>query len=103
MDGGDALTSVTPVAACVTCSVAVCLPLQARQEALRLSSSECALKRELHDARHAGQQTAALSAALVADKTHLSQQLQEVRLPGSKVNPQPHSLTLAVCVCVLTD
>lgn len=67
----------------------VCLPLQARQEVLRLSSSDGVLKKEL-------QQTAALSAALVADKRHLSHQLQEVSLLGSKVDPEPHPLRLAV-------
>lgn len=69
----------------------LCLPLQARQEVLRLSSSEDVLKKEL-------QQTAALSAALVADKRHLSHQLQEVSQPGSRVDPEPHPLRLAVCV-----
>lgn len=58
----------------------VCLPLQSRECVLRLSSSECVLKREVEEARDALEKMAALTSALASDKRDLNKQLLQVRL-----------------------
>lgn len=74
---------------------------------LRLSSSECVLKREVEEGRDALDKLAALNAALAEDKRDLNGQLQEVMLRGSKGatrRPEERSChpfrPLCVCVCL---
>lgn len=85
-----------------------CLPLQARERVLRLSSSECVLKREVEEGRDALDKLAALNAALAEDKRDLNGQLQEVMLRGSEgatCRPEERSCRpfRPLCVCVFTD
>lgn len=55
-------------------------PLQAREFVLRLSSSECVLKREVEEGRDALEKMAALNSALASEKKELHKQLLEVTL-----------------------
>lgn len=54
--------------------------LQSRECVLRLSSSECVLKREVEEGRDALEKMAALNSALASDKRELHKQLLEVPL-----------------------
>ncbi len=53
---------------------------QSRECVLRLSSSECVLKREVEEGQDALDKMAALNSALASDKRDLNKQLLQVRL-----------------------